>query len=209
MSIGACEAFGALATVRGGGVGVGFTATGRCGPAFCFPAFPAGPGEPMPVGPGDGAAPFVCAIVAPCVGLGLGTPGFGAGELVALGADAGDEVGAAVAFAATATAVGAGLGDAGAGVCGFAVGAAVGCGGRGDGFAVGAVVGIGVGAAVGGTVTATATAAAVGADDGTAGSSFCGCGSYVACVGWTFGCGVACGSGVGFGGAVGANFESS
>ncbi len=177
MSGGPDDGLGRLEAV-GAGVGVGATATGRDGPAFCVPAFPGrGPGEVMPFGPGDGAVPFVCWIAAPCVGLGLGTPGFGAGELVAVGAAAGETLGAAVAFAATVTTDGAGLGDAGAGVCGFAVGAAVGTGGRGDGFAVGAAVGIGVGAAVGGTLATTATLAAVGTDVGTAGNSFCGCGS--------------------------------
>ncbi len=89
---------------------------------------------------------------------------------MALGAAAGETVGAALAFGAAATTDGSGLGDAGAGVCGFAVGAAVGNGGRGDGLAVGALVRTGVGAAVGGVVTVTATLAAVGADVGTAGS---------------------------------------
>ncbi len=120
--------------------------------------------------------PFAGAAAAACVGLGLGTPGFAAGELLTVGAGAGERAGASEAFDATATTDGIGRGDAGAGVCGLAVGAAVvtGCG---DGFDVGATVGRGVGAAVGGTFTATATDAAVGSDVGTAGNSCCGCGS--------------------------------
>lgn len=195
----------------GWGLGVGRSVTGRSGPARCVPAFPArGPGDATPLGPGEGAVPFEASgREEPCVGLGLGTPGLALGAALARATAAGEGLGEADAFTAlTAVAVGAAV-AAGAGVCGFAVGAAVGAGGRGEGLAVGAVVGTGEGAAVGGTLTVTATATAVGTEVGTAGNSLEGDGSITACVGCTFGSGVACGSGVGLGGAVGANFESS
>jgi hypothetical protein len=170
----------------GNGLGVGLTATGRAGPAFCVPELPArGPGEASPFGPGDGAVPFVvCVTEAPCVGLGLGTPGLAAGAALARTIAAGEALGAVDAFAtAAAVAVGAVVGAGGAGVWGRAVGALVGTGGRGEGFAVGALVGTGEGAAVGGTVTVTATVAADGTDVGTAGNSIFGRGSSTACVG--------------------------
>jgi hypothetical protein len=117
----------------GCGLGVGGIAIGREGAAFCWPAPAEGPGDPTPFGPGLGAAPAAFETTAAFVGLGLGTPGFGAGATDARATGAGEVAGAVLAATATAAVVGTALGWAGAGVAGFAVGAAVGEGGLGDG----------------------------------------------------------------------------
>lgn len=97
----------------------------------------------------------------------------------------------------------------GTGVAGAAVGAAVGrgCGVRGT--CVGAAVGLGSGAAVGGVFIETAAIAAVGTLVGTATGSGAGETAMTACVGTGLGASELSGAGVGFGGAVGANLEST
>jgi hypothetical protein len=165
------------------GDGVGGTATGLGGPALAVPAVPGfGPGEPWALGPGVGCVPVCVACFGPWVGLGLGTPAiFAAGAAVGGPAGFGEAVGAVVAAATTAAVVGTAVGLAlgsGTGVAAFAVGAAVGAGGRGvGGFAVGGADGTGVGAVVGGTLIATCCGPIDGTDVGTAGSWFCGLGS--------------------------------
>ncbi len=71
------------------------------------------------------------------------------------------------------------------------------------------MVGTGRGAAVGGTFVVTATAAAVGTLLGTDGGNGTGEATIASCVGCGLGAADASGAGVGFGGAVGANAESS
>ncbi len=120
-------------------------AIGRDGAAFCWPAPGTGPGEPRPFGPGLGAVPGFLETAAALVGLGLGTPDFGAGGSEAWAAGPARRLGAELAWTATAAAVGEALGATGAGVAGLAVGAAVGAGGFGEGAAVARAVGAGDG----------------------------------------------------------------
>ena len=140
------------------GLAVGRTEIGFSAPGLLTAEFPAlGPGELCPFGPGDGATPVLEVICeAPWVGLGLGTPAFGAGAAVACAtAAAGLALGAAVDLGATGAVVGAVVAAGGAGVAGLFVGAADGTG-FADGAVVGAVVGTGLGAIVGaGVVIAT------------------------------------------------------
>lgn len=111
---------------------------------------------------------------------------------------------AAIGAAVTAIAVG-----SGSGVAGGAFGAAVGCGCGVRGSWVGATLGFGKGAVVGGMRIDTATTAAVGTLVGTVNGSGAGETAMTACVGTGLGASELSGAGVGFGGAVGANFEST
>ncbi len=96
----------------------------------------------------------------------------------------------------------------GSGVAGGIVGAKVACGLGVWGACVGATLGFGTGAAVGGTFIDTATVVA-GAAVGTCSGIGAGETAITACVGMGLGALELSGAGVGFGGAVGANFESS
>jgi hypothetical protein len=174
---------GVCAGPGGAGLAVGGIANGREGAAFCWPAPATGPGEPRPLGPGLGAVPGVFETAVAVVGLGFGTPDFGAGGSDAWAAGAGEAMGAELACTATAAAVGEALGATGAGVAGFAVGAAVGAGGLGEGAALARAVGAGDGCWVGGALTATAIGATVGIVTGAAGSAVAGAGSKTFCVG--------------------------
>lgn len=83
-----------------------------------------------------------------------------------------------------------------------------GCGTGVAGLAVGAALGRGDGAAVGGALIVTATVVA-GTLVGTCAGMGAGETAMTACVGIGLGASELTGAGVGFGGAVGANFESS
>lgn len=153
---------------------------------------PLGPGEPIGFGPGVAAVPCCC---------GLGCATLTCETMPGVATGAGDA--AAIGIGLTTMADGCGMG-----VAGLAVGAAlrIGCGVRGAWL--GTALGRGDGAAVGGALIVTATVVA-GAVVGTCAGIGAGETAMTACVGTGFGASELTGAGVGFGGAVGANFESS